>query len=218
MNTLKYELLGLEKYKTVPDIPVIITLHGMGSNYLDLRPLVPIFGKSVIELHVQGGISFQTGFTFYIPDFKESSEATVVGMAAENIYAQIKQILIENDLQKHPLGIIGFSQGAILASTLATLHPNWLQAAVILSGRLPDFIEINAKKELKPNEIKTTFFISQGLQDPIFAPQVGQHLATFFENYALSTEFHQYQLGHGVSAEVMQDAAIWANKLHFSKQ
>ncbi|WP_281166091.1 alpha/beta hydrolase [Liquorilactobacillus sicerae] len=212
---LKEELVCPMNLKTDQNVPVIITLHGIGSNFFDLRPLVSIFGPSLIELHLQGSIVYGSGFTYYIPRFYKFSESQLIGNAAEKIYLQIKHDLEENDLQNHPLAVIGFSQGAILATTLLAFHPNFFSAAILLSGRLPKFVEEWSRLNLLPGQIKTNIFISQGEKDPIFPPRTGEHLAAFFEEFSNHVSYQSYPIGHTIYLKTMHDAFDWAQRLNW---
>lgn len=218
MIDLKYELVGASRLGNQQDVPVVITLHGMGSNYLDLRPSISFFNQKVIELHFQGSIEYANGYAYYIPRFFEASEPDVIGNAAEKIYEQTQRILKANHLEGHPLAVIGFSQGAILATTLMTFHPEWLQAALVLSGRLPDFISEWARQHLKSQEIETAVFISQGKKDIVIPPEVGHQLFDFFRLYAQSATYHEYDVGHGITMETARDAYEWTTTLKLGKE
>lgn len=134
----------------------------MGSNYLNMRPLVALFGERTIELHLQGAIAWGNGFTYYAPQFYKFSKAQLIRGTAEKIYYEVKQILQKNQLQEHLLMFIGFSQGAILPAVLLILHPSWIKAAIIFSGRLPVFVEKWAQCNLGLHQIQTAVFIAQG--------------------------------------------------------
>lgn len=218
MVDLKYELIGASKLSSHTDVPVVITLHGIGSNYLDLRPLISIFDQQVIELHLQGSVPYANGYAYYFPEFHQRSEAEVIESAAQKIYEQTQEILKSNHLEDHPLAVIGFSQGAILATVLMAFHPKWLQAALVLSGKLPDFLSDWAKQHLKLQEVATAVFISQGNKDSIVSLDMGRQLAKFFKTYTNSSVYHEYNVGHSVSRQMIQDAYEWETKLNWSKK
>ncbi|KRM88464.1 alpha/beta hydrolase [Liquorilactobacillus vini] len=210
---LKEELMCPMNLKTDQNVPVIVTLHGIGSNFFDLRPLVSIFGPSLIELHLQGAIAYGSGFTYYIPRFYKFSENQLIGNAAEKLYLQIKHDLKEHDLQDHPLAVIGFSQGAILAATLLAFHPSSFSAAILFSGRMPKFVEEWSKLNLMPGQIKTNIFISQGEKDPIFPIRSGEQLVNFFEKFGNHVSYQSYPMGHTICLKAVHDAYDWAQQL-----
>jgi phospholipase/carboxylesterase len=94
---LKYELVGASRLGNQQDVPVVITLHGMGSNYLDLRPSISFFNQKVIELHFQGSIEYANGYAYYIPRFFGSPSNYIGGTMKSSewglLYFTIKRIL-----------------------------------------------------------------------------------------------------------------------------
>lgn len=105
MASFKFELKCSTYLKADKKVPVVVTLHGMGSNYLNMRSLVALFGERTIELHLQGAIPWGNGFTYYAPRFYKFSKAQLIGVTAEKIYYEVKQILQKNQLQEHPLSL-----------------------------------------------------------------------------------------------------------------
>ncbi|KRN06932.1 phospholipase carboxylesterase [Liquorilactobacillus sucicola DSM 21376 = JCM 15457] len=202
----QFELLYPEKEVT-EKTPVVITMHGMGSNFYDLRPLLAAFDARVIQLHLQGNVPFGTGFAFFEPDFSKRTEESVLEPVVNAIYHEINEILEEKKLTTHPKYVLGFSQGAILTASLCLLYPEWLTDGVILSGRLPLFLErrfLNRRSGKQPR-----IFISQGKRDPLFAPRIGQHLARYLQEHGYSVTYREYPIGHGVDPKVVNDLKDW---------
>ena len=111
MASFKFKLKGPTSLGADKKVPVVVTLHGMGSNYLNMRPLVALFGERTIELYLQGSIPWVNGFTYYVPQLYKFSETRLIGGTAKKIDHEVKQILQMNNLQEHPLMFIGFSKG-----------------------------------------------------------------------------------------------------------
>lgn len=204
----KYEII-YPKNEITKETPVALTLHGMGSSYLDLRPLIPVFGREVIELHLQGDLDYGGGYTYFIPEFTKKTEQEIIGTVVKDIHDEVVSILETEKLEKNPLFSLGFSQGAILNIGLGIFYPNWLDTVVILSGRLPEFYVEEAKKNLVDKKVKTNFFISQGKKDPLFAPTVGQKIAKFLGEYSDNVAYHEYSSGHTVDRQAPRDIYDW---------
>ncbi|KRM96788.1 phospholipase carboxylesterase [Liquorilactobacillus aquaticus DSM 21051] len=202
----QYELL-YPKAKVTSKTPVVITMHGMGSNFYDLRPLLEFFDIPVIQLHLQGDILFSNGFAFFDPDFSQQTEDEVIGPVITAVYREINAILGEQGLEAQPKLVLGFSQGAILTASLSVVYPRWMSGGIILSGRLPTFIE----KTISDNnsEKRPPIFISQGKKDPLFAPQIGQNLAKFMQEHGYDVTYREYLIGHGVHPKAISDLRDW---------
>lgn len=212
----KYEII-YPKAEVTKVTPVVMTLHGMGASYLDLRPLVSVFGKNVIELHLQGDLNYRGGYAYFTPEFGKKAEIDVIGNVVKNIHDQVQEILKQKKLQNNPLFSLGFSQGAIINTGLSIFYPNWLDVVVILSARLPAFYIEEADKNLVGRKISTKIFISQGQKDTLFKPKIGREIATFFRQYASSVESHEYPSGHTVNCNTPQDINDWVNEVYFAK-
>ncbi|MFT9097761.1 alpha/beta hydrolase [Liquorilactobacillus sp.] len=212
----KYEMV-YPKIEVTDKTPIVMTLHGMGSSYLDLKPLVSVFGENVIELHVQGDINYGSGYAYFIPEFINKTEIAVIGSVITDIHNQVETILKQERLQDNPLFSLGFSQGAIINTGLSIFYPNWLDVVVILSARLPEFYVVEARKNLIEKQISTKIFISQGKKDPLFVPATGREIASFFKKYADNVEYHEYPSGHTVDHNAPQDIFEWFNESYITR-
>ncbi|KRL04014.1 phospholipase carboxylesterase [Liquorilactobacillus oeni DSM 19972] len=185
-------------------------MHGLGSNYLNLRKLAALYPVPVIELHIEGALVYGNGFAYYTPQALKKNEAEVIEKTADALYTEIIRILKENNLICESMNIIGFSQGAILAAVLSARYPKFFDNAVLLSARLPDFLREFGQKKLSKDKIKTACFIAQGEFDPIFPVEEGRRLRQFFSLYScVMPEYHEYPYGHKVSRQTLEDIYNW---------
>ncbi|EJF00569.1 alpha/beta hydrolase [Liquorilactobacillus mali] len=211
----KYEII-YPKIEVTKETPIVMTLHGMNSSYFDLRPLVPVFGKDVIELHIQGDLNYGSGYAYFIPKFIDKTETEVIGDVIAGIHDQVEKILGQKNLQGNPLFCLGFSQGAIISAGLSIFYPNWLDVVAILSARLPQFYIEEARKSLTEKKLDTGVFISQGQKDPVFPLETGRKLASFFRKYTDNVEYHEYPGGHIVDYSEPKDIYDWFNEFYIT--
>ena len=186
------------------DTPVVVTLHGMGSNYDDLKELVPLIVGETITIHLQGDLQFGSGFAFFIPNFTEQSEENIIGSVIKQTYQTISTVINNNNFVGHPIYLIGFSQGAIIGTGLINVYPNFLTKAWLFSGRIPTFIaQIGSKLSQKMN---TDVFVSQGISDQLFPPTVGQNIAKVMAPHVRNLVYQEYVFGHGIHQDAINDA------------
>ncbi|GBG94809.1 carboxylesterase [Ligilactobacillus salitolerans] len=186
--------------------PITIALHGMGTDYHDLQPVLDQIAPDAIQLSLQGDLPFQTGYEFFAPDFERGSqqEEAVIGKVIDHVYDFISHLLDDKQLTGHPLHYLGFSQGAIIGSGLVIAHPELFTQVELFSGRLPAFVEMKSKQLPKKLELPQ-IFISQGALDPLFEPALGKHLAAVFQEHFTNVHYHEYQVGHGIVAQTLKD-------------
>lgn len=189
--------------------PILVTLHGMGTDYDDLT-FIPgeQVREKVIQIDVQGDLHFSSGYTYYIPDFSRQPEKQVISDTLAKLGETLDSVFEKEKIAgRHPLFFLGFSQGAILSLSYALLHPDKTSGAVVLSGRLPAFVsdrEINGSLGKKPS-----FFIAQGRFDPLFSPETGQAINRFLISRSLETAYHEYPTAHGVIDDEVLDLRNW---------
>ncbi|MDF2938075.1 MAG: esterase [Paenibacillaceae bacterium] len=102
--------------------------------------------------------------------------------------------------------ILGFSQGAILAMTLAMTLGDGLKGIIALNGYVPEFVK--HEYTLRPLS-GTSLFISHGEMDQVFPVRIAYETESYFRPIAPNLTFRIYPAGHGVTEENRQDIAAW---------
>jgi predicted esterase len=185
---------------------VIVTAHGMGSNYDDLPPVATKIDSQAIQLNIQADLSFGEGYAFFVPDFREHSEQEVIQPVLVAVHDSIQEQLAEQQLTNHPLIFIGFSQGAMIGLGLTYLYPNWLDQVFLFSARMPAFYQSIAAQNLSNTTSKTAMFISQGITDPLFPRAIGESYAAYAKEKVATVAYHEYPIGHGIYQLAILDA------------
>lgn len=203
--------------KTGPSTPVLITLHGMGTDYYDLAAIAAEGEKNFVQIDLQGDLHFSSGYTYYMPDFTKRPEEEVITGTVSKLEQSLADIFTKEGLSsQQPLFFLGFSQGAILSLSYALIHPDTTAGAVVLSGRLPDFFQ--NRKIVCNKESKPAFFIGHGRFDPLFPVEKAQQTARFLQDKGLSAKYHDYPVGHGVASSEVEDLRNWLTGHFSSKQ
>lgn len=202
--------------KTDPSTPVLVTLHGMGTDYHDLAAIAADGEKNFVQIDIQGDLHFSSGYTYYIPDFTSRPEEQVITGTLAKLEQSLNAILQKEGLSnQQPLFFLGFSQGAILSLSYALIHPDTAAGAVVLSGRLPEFLQ--NRDILCNQESKPVFFIGHGQFDPLFPVEKGQQTVRFLKEKGLNAEYHDYPVGHSVASSEVEDLRDWLTR-HFSRR
>lgn len=188
--------------------PILVTLHGMGSNDHDLALIAGHGPVDFVQIDIQGNIPFRSGFTYYIPDFSVKSEKEILTETLTKIDRFLIEVLKKEELSpKQPLFFLGFSQGAILSLSYGLLYPDKLKGAVILNGRLPQFVaEVSRENHARK---KTSFFVAQGEFDSVFPLAIGRSVKTYLKEEGFETDYHEYPADHEVIAAEIVEIRSW---------
>ncbi|MCG7378422.1 esterase [Paenibacillus sp. ACRSA] len=188
-------------YNADQKYPVIFALHGMGSDEQDMLRLMEPLQTDFIIFAVRGPIVQGGGYAFF--------QIKSIGNPIRELYdasAQGLQQLIVELSSKYAIDparryIAGFSQGAIMAMTLALVMGDAIKGIVAMSGYLPQFVKEEYK--LQPNSALSAF-ISHGDQDHLFPLHLGEDNANFFRQYTEYVTYVPYHGGHHVTPELYQ--------------
>ena len=182
--------------------PTIFLLHGMGSNELDLPQLVKEFENSHHIFSLRGPIVFKPGYAFYTTEEEVKPDRQIFDQVLTHVQSFIYEAIEEYELDIEQVYILGFSQGAVLAQSLAFSMGKAIKGIVALSGYLPDFV----KEEYSKRPVDhLNIFISHGNYDYVIPSQLGIESKEFFEEQGAQVTFKTYEDGHGVTTENHQD-------------
>ena len=187
---------------TVGKQPAIFLLHGMGSNEEDLPQLVQDFKDSHHIFSLRGPIVFDPGYAFFTIEEEGKPIRTVFDEVLTYIQSFINEVIVEFNLDEERIYVLGFSQGAVLAQSLALTMGSVIRGVVALSGYVPEFVKMDYMQQPVDH---LNVFISHGAYDYVIPPQWGEESKEYFESLGANVVFKTYNDGHGVTPENHQD-------------
>ena len=192
--------------------PVLILLHGYGSNEEDLFSFAPELPDDSYVISVRAPYDLQPyGHAWYAIHFdadeNKFSDNVQAKESVELIARFIDEIVKQYPIDTKNVTLIGFSQGAILSYATALTYPEKIAKVVALSGYfnqeiLPEVIDTKAISHLK-------FFVSHGSVDQVIPVDWARKAKPALENLGLAVEYHEYPVGHGVAPQNFFDFKNW---------
>lgn len=180
----------------------IFLLHGMGSHEEDLPQLVQDFRDSHHIFSLRGPIVFDPGYAFFTIEEEGKPIRVVFDEVLSYLQSFIREAIVEYGIDEEQIYVLGFSQGAVLAQSLALTMGSEIRGVVALSGYIPDFVKEDYGKQ-PVDHLKV--FISHGEYDYVIPPQCGKDSKEYFESLGANVVFKSYNDGHGVTPENHQD-------------
>lgn len=192
--------------------PVLILLHGYGSNEEDLFSFSSELPDEYFIISVRAPYDLQPyGHAWYAIHFdadeNKFSDDEQAKQSRDLIANFIDEIVEKYPINKEKVTLIGFSQGSILSYAVALSYPEKISRVVALSGYLNENI-IAEDFKLKNNQ-HLQFFVSHGSVDQVIPVDWARKARPFIESLKLPIVYHEYPVGHGVAPQNFYDFKNW---------
>lgn len=182
--------------------PAIFLLHGMGSHEDDLPQLVQDFQEQCHIFSLRGPITQHPGYAFFTIQEVGQPDRAIFDKVLIALQRFILEAIEEYQIDPHKVFVLGFSQGAVLAQSLAFVMGNLVTGIVALSGYTPKFVT----EEYAIRSVEhLNAFISHGDYDYVIPSQWGMESKEIFEQFGAKVTFKQYPDGHGVTPDNLRD-------------
>lgn len=196
----------------LPKNPLLLLLHGYGSNEADLFSFASELPDHYYIISARAPYDLQYGsYAWYAINFDADQNKF-----SDNEQARVSRDLIVTFLeelkQKYPIDpeqvtLIGFSQGAILSYSVALSYPEKIKQIVAMSGYLnPDLL---TEDYLKNDLYRLRVFASHGTVDQVIPVEWARKTAPFLEKLGVNITYKEYPIGHGVSPQNFYDFKQW---------
>lgn len=210
------ELIGInylerKPKKTLDKNPLILLIHGYGSNEEDLFSFADDLPDEFHVISVRALFTLSFGmYGWYEIDFVNMQKFNNIPQGIESrnkLMKFIDEIVKLENLDAGNIWLCGFSQGAILSYGIALNHPEKVKFVACLSGYPEkDFIgEIDQNKDYS----NLDFFISHGTEDAVIPIEWARMGKPLLDDLKIKNEYHEYRAGHGIAPQNYYDLMSW---------
>jgi len=191
--------------------PLLLLLHGVGSNEHDLFGLVPYLDKRFLIISVRAPNTLGPGsYAWFEVDFTPQGPVINPAQAEASRLALITfldEAVNAYDADPKKVYLMGFSQGAIMSASIALTHPQLVAGAVLMSGRiLPEIQPLIASNEELSG---LPFLVVHGTADMVLPISYGRASRQLLSSLPVELTYHEYRMGHEVSQESLADVTAW---------
>jgi phospholipase/carboxylesterase len=194
--------------------PLLILLHGVGSNEQDLFSMANQLPDNFLIISARAPFKISEGnYMWYEVDFG-SGKPVINSEQAEKsrtiLIKFISQLKEKHQFNHREIFIGGFSQGAIMSYSVGLTRPDKVKGIIALSGRvLKEIKPIIATKE-KLASLKA--LIIHGTTDNILPINHARESKALLGELDINTTYLELETGHNLTDEGIQFMNQWLKK------
>jgi phospholipase/carboxylesterase len=192
--------------------PLILLLHGYGSNEEDLFSFATELPDEYYIISARAPYDLQYGsYAWYAINFdadeNKFSDNEQARSSRDLIAGFIDELTTNYPIDSVKIALLGFSQGAVLSYAVALSHPEKIQKVIALSGYVSD--AIFEKDYLKNDLSKLKIFASHGTADQVIPVDWARKTKPFLDKLGIAFDYKEYPIGHGISPQIFNDFKNW---------
>ena len=200
MSDLYYRLHRPARPMPMP--PAVLAIHGWGADENDLLGLAPLLDERLLLISPRGPLALDWGYGWYRFSPETGADATGFDEALARLASFAIDVSRRHQIDRERFFVLGFSQGAVMATALSLTLPREFRGAVLLSGRFPS-ARIEGRLDGFP------VFLGHGRFDPLIPASSAMTLAEELRQRGADVTLRIDDYGHEVTAETLRDLNAW---------
>ena len=197
--------------------PLLLMLHGVGSNERALMGLAGELDDDFLVVGARGPVTFgPDAYGWFHVQFTSEGPIINTGEAEESRQTLVRFVdeLVEfYGADPSRVYLMGFSQGTIVALSVALTRPDKVAGVVAQSGRiLPEIRLLLAPPEALEG---LQILLTHGTGDPKLSIRYARQSRQTLSALGIDLEYREYPMGHEISQRSLMDVAAWlGSRLH----
>lgn len=191
--------------------PLLLLLHGVGSNEEDLFALAPYLDGRFLVVSARAPVVLGPGsYGWFRIDFTPQGMVADMAQALRSLAMLpgfIDELVATYGTDEGRTFLAGFSQGAMMSLALALTRPDKVAGVAAMSGRLPAQVPGAGpdREALKGLPI----IITHGIYDPVLPVENARAARKYLEGLPVELTYREYPMAHEVSLESLRDVSAW---------
>ncbi len=191
--------------------PLLLLLHGVGSNEHDLFALAPFLDERFLIISVRAPNTLEPGsYAWFEVNFTPQGPIIDPAQAEASrkaLIAFLDEAVTAYGANPKQIYLMGFSQGAIMSASVALTRPELLAGVVLMSGRiLPEIQSLMAPSE---QHAGLPFLVVHGTSDLVLPVHHSRASHQLLSSLPVELTYHEYSMGHEISQESLSDVMAW---------
>lgn len=210
MATPEFYHLSRPAAQAEGDCPLLVLLHGYGSDERDLMGLAPYLDPRFQVVSVRAPQALAMGgyawFAVQFTPFGLVLDHTQAQESRQQLEAWLEALVAAPGVDRSRVFLLGFSQGAGMALGLALHRPELVTGVAFLSGLVvPQMMPAGDPKKLSALSVLMT----HGRQDPLIPIAQGRASRLLLEQLPVRLRYQEYEMGHEISEECLEEVRGW---------
>ena len=195
--------------------PVLVLLHGVGSDERDLLSLAPMLDPRFLILSVRSPVKLeQGGYGWYRLTFTPRGpqmDAAEAAAGLDTLTEFVRAVPTAYGAAADRVYLAGFSQGAIMSLALLLTEPELVAGAALMSGRvLPGVRERIARPESRL--AGKPVVAVHGLHDPVLPISDGRAIRELLSSLPVDLTYREFPMAHEVSQQSFAVVRDWLSE------
>jgi phospholipase/carboxylesterase len=209
---IRWSLPEVERARALAERPLLVLLHGYGSNADDLFSLVPHLPPEFVVASIEGLEPAGPGWAWFplavdpvtgdlVRDLTLAEEATLAVLAWVDALAAAYP-----DIPN--IHVLGFSQGSAMSIELMRHRPHDFDSVVVLAGfALPAESSPARARDMALAETRPPAFWGRDPDDPVISPAMIDVTRRWLPEHTDLTARLYSGVGHGINLDELEDVA-----------
>ncbi len=209
-----------EDYDAEERYPLVIGLHGYGSNYerfsdLFQRPYKTDTSKKSMKIGFiyaapcapyPMAVGSEPGYSWTIR--QEGLDEKTIKLDADYISSLALELLKSFNVDTNRVYLLGFSQGASMAYNIGLNRPERFKGVIAFGGWM-DTVLVSGEALKKAGAKGMRVFIAHGKDDRVVPLEASQNAYKRLKDAGLDVQLNQFEGGHEVPMETLEFAMEW---------
>jgi phospholipase/carboxylesterase len=194
--------------------PMIILLHGLGSNEKDLFGLADYLPDNFLIVSPRAPMTISEGsykwFDLKFQNGKPVSDPEEAEKSRKVIIDFIDQLKKELQFNHNEVYLCGFSQGCIMSFSVALTAPEKIKGVIGLSGKILEEVKSMAVEKSRLEKLK--ILLVHGTEDQVLPLYNARESSEYLSSLGLKFDYKEFKMSHTINAETIQLINEWLKK------
>ncbi len=193
--------------------PTILTLHGRGANAIDLLGLAPhLAGGRFLVICPQGPVQTpigpgMVGYGWHPSVPGQPPDMNAILAARQQLRDFLQAAEARYSIDRNKLLVLGFSQGGVMAYTMALSEPRRFAALMALSTWLPEEMLEQVDDRTALQQLPT--LIQHGSRDELVEVDRARRSVEMLREQRVPLTYREYEMGHEINSQSLTDLVQW---------